>query len=382
MKGARKELKMSARPLKRAAAHLRSTEDALRESEDRFRATVDHFPYVYVLYGPDLRFRYVNRAGLVLSGLRLDQLLGRRDDEVFPPAVTGTYMPFLRRCLRTRQRQTFEITCELPGGCETAIVDYVPLLDEQGKVRQVFGIATDITERKRMEDQLTILNAELDAKVKERTDALRSLAAELTVAEHKERRRIALLLHEDLQQRLAAIKYKVQGLRDGVQGVSALRAADRAIHELTEAIELTRDLTTRLVPPVLYQLGLRPALDTLAKEMMAHFSLSVRITGLRDFRLPSDAMGHFAFDAVRELLLNVHKHAGVKSAEIRIRSAGEKRISVAVCEKGKGIPLNHRKAAHFGHFSIRERAEAMGIGFTISSRPGKWTCVALVLPVL
>jgi signal transduction histidine kinase len=158
--------------------------------------------------------------------------------------------------------------------------------------------------------------------------------------------------------------------------------ADRTLQELTEAIALTRDLTTRLSPPVLYQLGLRPALEALVDEMRAHASLSVRITGLRTFRLPSDEVRHFVFDAVRELLLNVSKHAGVKSAAIRIRPAGEKRISVAVCDKGKGMPRNHDQSQRFGLFSIRERAEAMGIGFDISSRPGKGTCVALTMPIL
>jgi signal transduction histidine kinase len=172
----------------------------------------------------------------------------------------------------------------------------------------------------------------------------------------------------------------VHELKDSVESAAALRTADRTIHELTEAIELTRDLTSRLVPPVLYLLGLRPALETLTKEMAANFSLAVQIKGLRKFRLPSDEISHFAFDAVRELLLNVAKHAGVKSAEIRIRHAGKKSIAVEVRDKGKGIVARKDQNGHFGIFSIRERAEAMGIGFDISSSPGKGTSVALILP--
>jgi signal transduction histidine kinase len=72
----------------------------------------------------------------------------------------------------------------------------------------------------------------------------------------------------------------------------------------------------------------------------------------------------------------------VKSAEIRIRSAGKKRIAVEVRDKGKGMARKGEHTEGFGLFSIRERAEAMGIGFDISSRPGRGTCVALSLPIL
>jgi signal transduction histidine kinase len=93
-------------------------------------------------------------------------------------------------------------------------------------------------------------------------------------------------------------------------------------------------------------------------------------------------MRDFAFDSVRELLLNVTKHAGVKTAEIRIRPVEKNRIAVEVRDKGRGVAKKGEPRDRFGLFSIRERAEAMGIGFDISSRPGKGTCVALSMPIL
>jgi PAS domain S-box-containing protein len=291
---------------------------------------------------------------------------------------------FVRRnvvALETMQPFEWEGRVKHPGPTQWVRFLSVPRSMPNGDVIWT-GVLLDTTAVNRAVESLQKSREELEDRVRERTARLRSLAAQLTRAEHAERRRIAHLLHEDLQQRLAAIKYKVHELKDSVQAGSALRAADRTIRELTEAIELTRDLTTRLAPPVLYLFGLRPALDILTKEMEAHSSLSVQITGLQTFRLPSDEIAHFAFDAVRELLLNVTKYAGVTSAEIRIRPAGKKRIAVEVRDKGKGIARNNRQTDRFGLFSIRERAEAMGIGFDISSRPGQGTCVALSLPVL
>lgn len=254
--------------------------------------------------------------------------------------------------------------------------------DAAGRVVGLFGMAQDITDRKRMEESLKSLNTELEQKVKDRTSRLQALAAELTQAEHKERRRIAHLLHEDLQQRLAAIKYMLHELKETARTDSVSRMAEQVIEGLTEAIELTRNLTTRLSPPVLYQLGFSSALDTLAEEMKSRMALSVRIAGFRDFHLPSYEMQAFAFDAVRELLLNVAKHSGVKSAEIRIGRVEKKRIAVEVRDKGKGMRGIPEQNEHFGLFSIHERAEAMGVGFHISSRRGKGTCAVLTLPIL
>ena len=114
------------------------------------------------------------------------------------------------------------------------------------------GVLLDTTAVKRAMESLQKSREELEDRVRERTARLHSLASQLTRAEHAERRRIAYLLHEDLQQRLAAINYKVHELKDSVQAGSALRTANRTIHELNEAIDLTRDLTKRLAPPVLY----------------------------------------------------------------------------------------------------------------------------------
>jgi PAS domain S-box-containing protein len=162
----------------RDITNRKRAEEALRQSEQRFRAAVDNFPYIYVLYGPDLRIQFVNRAGLKRMGRSLEQLVGRRDDELFPPSVTDTYLSHLHSCLKTRRRLTFESTHTLSTGTTTIIVDYVPLMDGQGQVRQILGIATDITERKKGEEALR----ESEEKLKMALDAAHMVAWELNPA--------------------------------------------------------------------------------------------------------------------------------------------------------------------------------------------------------
>ncbi len=242
------------------------------------------------------------------------------------------------------------------------------------------GVLQDVTERKRAEEGIRKSRDDLEIKVRERTARLRHLAAELTGAEHRERRRIAHVLHEDLQQRLVAMQYKVLGLKELALNRSAIRMADRVLRELTAAIGITRNLSVRLAPPVLYEFGLRAALDWLARDAKAQFGVSVRVMGLRAFDLPSDECKAFAFDSVRELLLNVRKHAGVSSAVIRIKAAGKGRIAVEVRDQGRGCAGIRRKLSNFGLFSIRERAQSMGGDFVVTSSSGKGTCATLLLP--
>lgn len=238
----------------------------------------------------------------------------------------------------------------------------------------------DITERKSMEAELRTGNAELERRVQERTSRLRSLAAELTQAEQRERRRIAHVLHEDLQQRLVAMQYKLHGLKETRGGGVIDPKVNGLLNELTDAIEITRTLTSRISPPILYQLGFRSVLDWLAKDMMTQFGLTVTVFGRKSVELRSDEIKVFAFDAIRELLLNVNKHAGVRQAEIRIRSAGIGHVAVDVVDHGRGGVEVHRSSSSFGLFSIRERAAAMGAEFSVSMGAGSGTFATLVLP--
>lgn len=243
--------------------------------------------------------------------------------------------------------------------------------DTAGNVLRLSGMMTDITERKRMEEE-----------IRRRSQQLARLAAELTQAEQKERWRLALVLHEDLQQRLGSILFKIQMASADEKRPAFRRTMDKLAKEAQQAIDLTRSLSKSLFPPVLHQFGLRDGLEWLAKELMTQYGLSVRLLGLRTFKLPSADIRDFAFDAVRELLTNVRKHAGVRAAEIRIRRVGKQRIAIDVLDKGTCCAVVGNSGSHFGLFSIRERSAAFGAEFAILSARGKGTCATLTLPTV
>lgn len=355
------------------------TEEALRESNELIAAFLKQSPiYAFIkeVTPAESRVIVASENYKDMIGIPGSRMAGKAMNELFQPEFAAKIAADDWKVVSGGQ--VLEVDEDLNNRHYTTIKFPIVL----GRRKLLAGYTVDITERKRLEDQLKAVNEGLEAKVKERTARLQSLAAELTQAERKERLRIAHMLHEDLQQRLVAMKYKTESLRHSVCDSVAVETARHLTEALDESIQLTRTLTISMSPPVLRELGLRPSLEWLAADMGKQYGLAITLAGDTSVRMFAGEIQAFAFETVRELLLNVHKHAGVKNAEIRIRNIGKKRISLTVCDKGRGMPDNYERSEHFGLFAIRERAETMGIAFTITSRPNAGTCARMILPTL
>ncbi|MGK7924109.1 MAG: PAS domain S-box protein [Spirulina sp.] len=131
------------------------TEAELAKSEERFRLAVDNIPDIFAIYDRDLRYQFANTRALEVWERPLEAILGRSDGELFPPDSVGGYLPLLQDAARSRSRQTRECTFAIANGEErTFMMSYVPLLDGEGEIYQILGVAYDITERKRSERAL------------------------------------------------------------------------------------------------------------------------------------------------------------------------------------------------------------------------------------
>ncbi len=208
---------------------------------------------------------------------------------------------------------------------------------------------------------------------------LRELTAELVRAEEKERARIADILHDDLQQILVAAKYAVSGL-DTQPRAEQSRTVCMLTDMLAKAIETSRFVTTALRPPALYELGVGAALCWLADEMKQKHKLTVELQVDAAAEPTSLDMRVFIFQAVRELLLNVVKHAGVSAVHVRMSIDEEGRTQVEVCDKGAGIRASQTPSHGFGLFSIRERIGLLGGRLDVESAPGTGTRILLSVP--
>lgn len=253
-------------------------------------------------------------------------------------------------------------------------------------------LEAELAIRAKAEAALQQLNLDLERLVEQRTKdviashhRLRALASELTLAEQRERKRLAGELHDYLAQMLALGRMKVGQLRPTLVSVPHATEPVREIDELFKnALSYTRSLMAKLSPPVLDELGLPAALAWLAEQMPLHgLSVEVRLAQ-EDLTLPDDE-GVLLFQSVRELLINVAKHAGTDRATVALHVDEQRRLHVSVEDRGRGFEPAAIEAKpsgeHFGLFSVRERMQAMGGWLDIRSAIGRGTTVTLVLPL-
>ena len=156
----------------------RLADKARKESEQRFRDAIDNFPNVFVIYDADRRVTYVNSNGLQIMGLSEQEVIGKKDEEIFPPEMINSYLPALKLAVETKMPQMLERTRPASMGGQTIIANIVPLLDEGGEIRRILGITYDISERKRAEEALQYANEELLAAAKENQRLLAAVQEE------------------------------------------------------------------------------------------------------------------------------------------------------------------------------------------------------------
>lgn len=248
-------------------------------------------------------------------------------------------------------------------------------------------------DRKRSEQQLRrserrhrSLSRELEVRVRERTRQLdeanvdlRGLTSELLVVEERERRSLAADLHDGPCQLLVLAQMKLAGLRRQLDEdqLAALKEIEALVEEANRS---SRSLTFQLSPPILHDLGLGPAAEWLADDLF-------RVHGVRfevddDGRLGAlqEKTRVILFRALRELLVNVIKHAETDTATVRLRRRGGLAVLV-VEDRGVGFETEETRGARFGLTSIRERLRHLGGSMAIDSRIGQGTRVELAAPL-
>lgn len=258
-------------------------------------------------------------------------------------------------------------------------------------------IVTDLTEQKQRERlvaherQLLAFNEALEQRVAERTAVverqaaqLRRLAADLTDTEQRERRRLAQILHDHLQQMLAAARMRLSQLIRRAVDPQQREGMDWLNNLLGECIEQSRSLTAELSPPVLYDVGLSAALDMLARQMQQKYELAVRVETDGQVDPIDENLRVLLFQVVRELLFNAYKHAQTGEVCVRLAGAGD-RVRLTVSDDGVGFDTalldgEATASTSFGLFSIRERMKLMGGSVEVDSAPSKGTRIVITAP--
>jgi signal transduction histidine kinase/ActR/RegA family two-component response regulator len=259
--------------------------------------------------------------------------------------------------------------------------------DKDGRIIRWFGTALNIEALKQAENALLWLNETLEQQVSERTQLaeertkqLQALAVELIETEERERRRIAHLLHDDLQQMLAAARFQLQAIDSGSTSEPVLASVTQI---LEESIAKSRRLSHELSPPVLHHGSLYSALEWLARQMREQFGLEVMLEEDIPICIENGPLKVLMFRSVQELLFNIIKHAGVNEARVAL-SYGANCFTITVSDRGKGFDMASdpsQGSTGFGLLSIRERTRRMGGEMEVESMLGAGSRISLTLPI-
>jgi PAS domain S-box-containing protein len=369
-------------------------EAALRESETRFRTIADSAPVLIWMTGLH-GCEFVNRAYMEFIGVEKQSDVAnfewaRYVHDEDRKQYMELYFDSLRNCAPFDAQFRFRRS---DGQYRWLRSFGRPRLTETGELVGYLGASIDITDIREAQERLQRWSEELEQAVRAKTsellesqERLRALAAEVGLAEQRERRRIATELHDHLQQMLVFCKLKLgQGKRLAATVPDCAELMKQVDDVLAEALTYSRTLVAELCPPVLREFGLVAALKWLGEHMNQR-QLRVSVDAGQDHVRVPEEQAVLVFQSVRELLINVAKHAGTKHASVHL-TREEDGIRIEVRDAGLGFdlsvvqPHDDGQPLKFGLFSIRERMKAFGGRLDLVTAPGQGTTAVLLLPL-
>ncbi len=391
-------------------------EAVMRRSEARYRHIVEDQTEMIWRYEPGGKITFVNDACCRYLAKSREELIGRNFLSFIHQSDRGQLENGIAALTRENSVLTAECRMILSGG-EVRWQRWTnrAIFDKKNRFIEFQATGLDVTDRKKAEADLQKAHAELEAKVKERTTLLaetnrallaeiserkaaeeqilaaqrqlRSLTSDLLMTEERERRRIAAELHDQIGQTLAVIKIKVESLQD-LRSSDSLDRRVREIRELMDqSIQQTRLLTMQLSPPVLYELGFTAALEWLAEQFQTQYALAVEVECGPEFNTLSldEDVKILLFQTIRELLMNVVRHAGSPKAMVIVSGSDHNEVAAEVGDDGVGFDVSQGlprsgETGGYGLFGIRERLSHFGGEFSIRSEPGRGTTVTVKVP--
>lgn len=350
----------------------KKAEKTLKVSENKYKTLVENLPQK--IYLKDTNSVYISCNENYAADLKIKaaEIAAKTDYDFFPEELAKKYRADDKRIMTSGK--TEEINEKyVQRGKETFVHTVkTPVKGGAGKTIGILGIFWDITAQRQAQKRLLDYQKQL-----------RDLTSEMSLTEERERRRLATELHDQITQQLILFKINLGSLPKEQLPSELTKSLDEVYRNLDRIIADTRTLTFDLSSPTLYELGLEAAVrEWLHEEVEQKCKIH---TDFKDDEQPKpldDDVRALLYRAVRELLVNVVKHAQAQNVKVSIGRDNDK-IRIEVADDGVGfIPSPHlNKTGGFGLFSIRERLSYLGGSIDIESKPGQGTHVRLTAPI-
>jgi PAS domain S-box-containing protein len=354
----------------------KKAEQVLLESEIRYRELFESMGNGVAVYeavddGADFVFSNMNKAGEKSGRVERTEIIGRRITEVFPRIKDIGLLDVFRRVWLTGEPEHHPVSFYKDERISQWVDNYVYKLP----TGEIVAVYDDVTKRKEVEEKLY-----------EYQKQLKSMASQVSKVQEQERRNIAVEMHDRISQHLAMAKVNVQIAAKSSTDAEVRDKLRKTAEEIGRVIEDAYSLMVELSNPVLYEIGLKAAIETLLKDRIRpEYNIEyVLEADDDDFKL-DDVISVPLYQAVRELLRNVIKHSKANKVIVSIHKVGSN-IQIAVRDNGVGFVTsiagksNKIKTGGFGLFSTKENVEHINGKLKIESEPGRGTVAIISAP--
>jgi two-component system, NarL family, sensor histidine kinase UhpB len=346
-----------------------STLEKLQSRYDLLREILDHTSDA--VFAKDLEGRYVmlNPAWAELLGKTSSEVVGRDDRALLGAAEAARSMQTDSQILTdsvplTQQEQTVNVH----GHSRHVLTTKTPWFNQRGKLRGLIGIARDLPETKQSEQDQSL-----------QQERLRTLACDYVVAEEGLRRTLANDLQAGAAQDIALARIRLASVRDSA-GADLQEPLVAVEHLLEQADRSLRSITFQISPPPLADLGLLPALEWLAEDIVTRYGMVVRIEADGQPDVTDKDVRGVLYRAVRELLVNAAIHGGAHEARVRVAGTAAT-LDVVVSDDGMGFDAQAAFLHGHGLLGIREHMRHLGGSMNIDSAAERGTRVSLSTPI-
>lgn len=367
---------MATATIARDISSIKQTQQILAENEEKYRLLFENASDKIFLVGlkDNLRpgsFLEVNNAAVNSLGYSREELMSM-DLEAIDVSLSSERLERIMNILRSKGTVTFESIHSKKDGA-LINVEVSAHLFNVGNRCLLLLISRNISERKKKE-----------TKAQHYRRQLQGLSFQIKSMEERYRKSISEQIHERIGQDLLLSKLRVEMALGNVSDPATVADLKEACNNLESVLAIIRDLTFDLSPPVLYEFGLKAALEWLTEKMEKDHQIKISLS-LEELpgHMPEE-MRAFLYRAVLEFIDNVIKHAFATEIDISASFAGGD-LRVVVADNGIGIKKDRDlfcglAPSSLGLFSIRERARVLGGFLCIGEGSSGGTRVILSVP--
>ena len=348
---------------------LETTQQELRASEKSYRQLFENAHDAIWLHNLDGNFITANKATGKLTGYRVEELTTMNARSLLSDESLNLARQVRSKLLKNEPvEQPYEQRLIRKDGSEAVVQLATSLVLNQDKPVAFQHIARDITEQKRMQENL------------------RFYLHQVTKAQEEERKRISHELHDETTQALVVLSRRLDTLASSDKGLSedSRLRLEELRQQVNNIMQSVRRLSQDLRPAALDRLGLLSALEWLASDVAEYSGIATKINVLgTERRLPEEVELEL-FRITQEAMRNVWRHSQATRAEITVEF-DQSKTRITVSDNGKGFEIPPKindltRNGKLGLTGMQERAQLIGGTLTVKSQPGKGSSIAIELP--